>query len=217
MVVNTKELTEWRCAAGHQWRASYNQLQRTRQCWQCSDTFPRTRDDYLALAVERGFEWLGPFPENASTKTEWKCKKAGHIWPVAYSTIKSGHGCPECVDIVNGKFVSKNQRELAKMVGGELNVGRHHIDVVKHIDGLQIAIEYDSWFIHGADLENDDRKDRLLLEAGWRVLRVRSNRLLPTQAQLDEALTRLIQGELWLDIVLEDWGDGPTCRDIGWK
>lgn len=219
MAVNTKEPTVWRCAAGHQWRASYNQIHRTRQCWQCSDTFPRTRDDYLVLAAERGFEWLGPFPDNAMQKTEWKCSK-GHTWPAPYTSIKRGNRCPSCVNMVNGTLVSKNQLALCEMVGGKPNeekVGRFTPDVVKRINGVQIAIEYDSWFFHGADPERDKKRDDFFREAGWRVLRIRSNKLLPSKAQLDEAIQKLIDGALWWDIELEDWRDGPTYRDIGWK
>ncbi len=122
--------------------------------------------------------------------------------------------------MVNGKFVSKPQRKLAEMVGGKLNeekVGRFTPDVVKRVEDIQIAIEYDSWFIHGADPERDKKRDEFFREAGWRVLRVRSNKMLPTKSQLDDAIQRLIDGELWVDILLEDWGDGETCRDIGWK
>ena len=217
MVTDTKELTEWRCSAGHLWSASFNLIQRTTECWRCSDTFPRTPDDYLTLAAERGFEWVGTFPDNATKKTEWKCKKCEHVWPAAYTTIKSGRGCPNCVDMVNGAKVSKKQRELCEMVGGELNaarVGRYTIDIVKRVNGLDIGIEYDSWFWHGADAEYDAKRDRLLREAGWRILRVRTNDLLPTKEQIDDAIGRLIQGDLWLDIELDDWGEGPTFRDV---
>jgi hypothetical protein len=177
---------------------------------------PKTPADYNALAAERGFVWLGPEPENAGTKTNWVCDK-GHTWAAAYSTIKIGHGCPSCLDMINGACVSKNQRALCKMVGGTLSgakVGRYTIDVVTESQGVKIAVEYDSWFYHGTNDEHDSSKDRALLEDGWRVLRVRSNRLLPSQEQVNSAIDRLVGGELWLDIVLDDWGIGPTSRDL---
>ena len=71
----------------------------------------------------------------------------GHWLKSAYSTVKAGHGCPECLDMVNGAMVSKNQRLLCEMVGGELNgakVGRFTIDVTKRIGAMKIAFEYDA-------------------------------------------------------------------------
>src|SRR5207245_8914723 len=106
--------------------------------------------------------------------------KTGHAWPASYNTIHAGHGCPQCLDIVNGAFVSRNQRLLCEMIGGELNgarVGRYTIDVTKQVEGVRFAIEYDSWFYHGDSGEHDIRKDQALLADGWNVLRVRSNKL----------------------------------------
>jgi very-short-patch-repair endonuclease len=104
------------------------------------------------------------------------------------------------------------------MIDGELNgaqVGRYKIDVTKQIDGIKIAVEYDSWYYHGGTGARDARKDAILLADEWRVLRIRSNKLLPSREQVNEALARLVGGERWVDIVLDDWGKGPTrvCLD----
>ena len=37
-----------------------------------------------------------------------------------------------------------------------------------------------------------------------------SNELLPTHEQLDAAIDRLLASETWVEIVLDDWGEGPT-------
>jgi hypothetical protein len=49
-----------------------------------------------------------------------------------------------------------------------------------------------------------------MIAAGWRVLRVKSNGQLPTRKQLDAAIARLLAGEDQVEIVLDDWGEGPT-------
>jgi len=116
--------------------------------------------------------------------------------------------------MVNGARVSKNQRILCEMLGGELNgakVGRFTIDVAKHVGNLKIAVEYDTWFCHSATLERDRRKDQALLNDGWRIVRVRTEKLLPTPAQLDEAIAALISGAKYVDIELPDWGIGPRA------
>jgi len=212
LVSNSKTKTEWECPRGHRRFASYNAIQRN-GCVACSGLKPKTPSDFDALAKVRGFRWLGPVVKNTACKTSWQCIN-GHDWPAAYNTIAAGHGCPTCIDKVNGAFVSKNQRLLCEIVKGELNgarVGRYIIDVAKFIDGVKIAIEYDSWFYHGNQCERDERKDQALLSDGWHVLRIRSNKLLPRKEQVEAALARLIQGERWIDIELSDWGTGPKA------
>ena len=53
-----------------------------------------------------------------------------------------------------------------------------------------------------------------MIAAGWRVLRVRSNTQLPTREQLDAAIDRLLAGENHVEIVLDDWGVGPTKFEL---
>jgi very-short-patch-repair endonuclease len=87
--------------------------------------------------------------------------------------------------------------------------------VVLDADETPIAIEYDSWFWHGDNQNYDRQRDEELVEAGWRVLRIKSNALLPTHEQIDAAIARLIAGEDQVEIVLEDWGQGPTRAEVG--
>jgi hypothetical protein len=116
--------------------------------------------------------------------------------------------------MVNGARVSKNQRLLCEMVGGELNgakVGRFTIDVTRQVGNLKIAFEFDTWFYHSANLERDRRKDQALLNDGWCIVRVRTENLLPTPTQLDEATASLVWGEKYVDIELADRGVGPRA------
>jgi hypothetical protein len=76
---------------------------------------------------------------------------------------------------------------------------------------LEIAVEYDTWFYHSANLERDRRKDKALLNDGWCIVRVRTENLLPTATQLTEAIAALVAGEKYVDIELADWGVGPRA------
>jgi hypothetical protein len=214
LVTNSKTKTEWECPEGHRWFAPFNAVHQGNGCWECSGHLPKTPDDYRSVAAERGFVWDElAVVANTGEKSRWRCPE-GHWFLSAYSTINAGHGCPNCLDMVNGARVSKNQRLLCEMVGGDLNgakVGRFTIDVTKQVAGIRIAFEYDTWFYHSANLERDRRKDQALLNDGWRIVRIRTERLLPTQTQLDEAVAALLAGELYVDIELADWGIGPRA------
>lgn len=217
---NNHAKSSWQCSVGHQWEASYTQLRATGSgcpaCYQLVNRpaqIERSRKrptDYHAMAEARGLQWLGPETLNVKTKTQWLCG-IGHLWMGSYGDLQVGQGCPKCVDIVNGHKVSKPQRALAAMVNGDLNVncGRRSIDVA--LSDQRIAIEYDAWYWHADRDEQDKERELELLSAGWRVLRIRSNANLPLQAALDTAITLLLSGASFrTEIVLSDWGVGPT-------
>ena len=70
----------------------------------------------------------------------------GHRWLATYNDLQRGRGCPVCIDMVNGVRVSKPQRQLNEMLGGELNLpcGGYLIDVAVCLNGVNIAVEYDN-------------------------------------------------------------------------
>jgi very-short-patch-repair endonuclease len=185
-----------------------------RGCPVCADRVPKTPEDYHALAAERGFQWLGPEVPNTQTKTWWECER-GHRWEAVYASIRAGTGCPVCVDIVHGAQVSQLQRDLCEILDGELNLPfeQYNIDIALRRQGIPIAVEYDSWYWHGGREDYDAQRDERFIVSGWRVLRVRSRKQLPSLEQLDAAIDQLIEGESRVEVVLDDWGVGPTRFD----
>lgn len=207
--------TWWKCSEGHKWEAAYSTVyHQGNGCLHCSGLMRKTPKDYHALATKRGFRWLGSEVYSIKTKTEWECEK-GHVWEAIYNHIQQGNGCPHCLDLVNGQRVSRRQRQLCAMVlGAVLNhpVGRKRVDVA--LLDEKIAIEYDCWFWHGHKQEEDVLRDEELLTAGWKILHIRSNEKLPIQNQLDAALMQLRNGDVFVEIVLDDWGKSSTFADI---
>jgi very-short-patch-repair endonuclease len=209
-VPNVSTKTKWQCQHGHIWSARYADIYHDHGCPFCAGLSPKTPEDYYALAKQRGFKWLGPEVPNTKTKTKWQCQE-GHIWSAKYNVIDRGSGCPFCLDMVHGVRVSKNQREIAELLKGKLNypVGRYKIDIaLLNIDN-PVAIEYDSWFWHALKEKSDTKRDNYLISHGWKVLRVKSNELIPSLTQLNAAIDVLLAGESFCEIILEDWGDGP--------
>lgn len=171
-------------------------------CPYCGGKMPKIEQDYHELASLHGIEWIGKFPGRTMYKTEWRCQ-SGHEWQATYSSVQQRHGCPICLDRVNGAPVSKPQRKLHEMANGELNyrVRRYSIDIALLPD--KIAIEYDCAYYH--DNDHDMKRDKTLIALGWRVLRVKSGTKLPTRKQLDIAIALLLSGETYTEIVLDDW------------
>ena len=97
-------------------------------------------------------------------------------------------------------------------VYGELNeqVGGYYIDVAFTAEDMRIALEYDAWYWHAHNAEYDARRDGELINAGWRILRIKSGKEVPTKEQLEAAIARLKAGEMQAEIELDDWGAGPA-------
>jgi len=95
------------------------------------------------------------------------------------------------------------------MLGGRLNLpfGRYRIDIALEIGIERIAIEYDSYYWHKKKQAKDARRDRELMIAGWRVLRIKSDKLVPSLKEIGTAIALLLNGQTYTEIVLEDWGE----------
>jgi len=94
-VPNIRTKTGWECEQGHQWKTTFQSIQRGIGCPFCFGNAPKMPDDYYILAKERGFKWLGPQVPNIKTRTSWECEQ-GHQWETRYNAIQKGRGCPFC-------------------------------------------------------------------------------------------------------------------------
>jgi very-short-patch-repair endonuclease len=206
---NVTTKTIWGCPYGHEWPASYSVIKAGNGCPHCAGNARHQPEDYIELGRIKGFVFEGPEVTNVSTQTYWICQN-GHRFPANYNNIQQGHGCPQCIDIINGAKVSRVQKELCQAISGELNypVLTFNIDVA--LVGEKIAIEYDAYYWHSGREEYDAERDKILMGHGWRILRIKSNALLPTQRQINRALNKLRNGETFATITLKDWGKGPT-------
>lgn len=191
--------TRWSCGQ-HEWMATYANL---RGCPHCAGQAPRTTEDYKKLAEEAGLVWIGPFPQSTNHKTWWSCGK--HEWETRFSYIQSGARCPECQGLVNGFKASRPQRALAEMIGGELNfhLAPYSIDIA--FPDERIAIEYDCSFWHKGKEEYDANRDEYMIARGWRVLRIKSRKALPSREDIADALTLINEGHHYVEIVMPDW------------
>ena len=208
--------TLWECPKGHQWKGYFSNIQAGQSCPTCSYEYrasilSHSPIDYTELAKERGFKWIGPEVGNSKSKTKWQCPNE-HVWEATYNTILRGRGCPHCLDMVNSQLVSKVQRDLQAIIGGELNYPfkNFFIDIAIFKNKIKIAVEYDAWYWHAGREDFDAQRDKIMMQAGWHILRVKSNSKLPTTAELDKAFDELLSGKKYYEIILDDWGIGET-------
>lgn len=89
----------WRCAAGHRWWASLNNVKdRGSWCTACSREGRRSRGlaSAMRLAAERGGECFSLEYKDTKTKLVWQCSE-GHVWRATLANVKHrGSWCPHC-------------------------------------------------------------------------------------------------------------------------
>lgn len=86
----------WRCAEGHEWRASGSQIvHRGTWCAACVGLAPGTIAQMRELAGERGGRCLSRRYVNNVTPLRWRCGQ-GHEWEAAPVALKRGAWCPYC-------------------------------------------------------------------------------------------------------------------------
>jgi hypothetical protein len=204
---NIMTKTWWECEKGHQWEAVYNNIHGGNGCPVCVGHAKKTEYDYHSLAKSRGFKWIGKMlPKNNQIKTWWECEKS-HQWEAVYNNIYNGTGCPYCDDRVNGQPVSKPQRKLNTLLCGVLNYpeDRYRIDVAIMRNSQKIAVEYDAQYWHCGNEEHEIKRDKYLINKGWKVIHIKSGEMLPIRKQLKKAINKILNNEDVVNIFLEDW------------
>lgn len=118
----------------------------------------------------------------------------------------------------NGTKISTSKVEqkmcniLIKMFGERhcipsFEIGIYTLDCLLNINDSKIDIEYDGQYWHTLDnqLDKDKNRDSYLIGQGYKILRVKGNKQVPTKEQLQEAIDYLVKGnhsytEILLDI-----------------
>lgn len=203
---NIQIKTLWSCG-DHVWETSYNVIQRGSGCPYCAANARKTIEDYHSLADELGITFCdNTIPRKSSQNCNWQCAN-GHDWYASYANVRYGFGCPHCQGLVNGRKVSKIQRDLCNLLQGELNyrVGVRAVDVAIFIDEVKIAVEYDEAYWHIGHQERDLRRVNELIENGWRVLCIKANYTLPSLKKINEGIKALLAGETYHEIVHMSW------------
>jgi hypothetical protein len=95
-IKNSRNLS-WRCSKGHEWQATYSNVQQGAWCHECGGSKPKTLADMHRLAAEQGGLCLSKEYFNTTTKLMWQCAN-GHRWKALPLNIYKGRWCPECGD-----------------------------------------------------------------------------------------------------------------------
>lgn len=119
--VNARTNLLWECAAGHQWKATPDNIKGGRWCPTCSrkkgvEARRLTFEQMQQIAEARSGKCLSNTYVNNHTKLSWECSK-GHKWEATPMSIRRGSWCPYCSGNVKHKI--EDMRLFAESMGGK--------------------------------------------------------------------------------------------------
>ncbi|MDT8840352.1 hypothetical protein ParKJ_23275 [Paraburkholderia fungorum] len=113
---HTRAKLRWRCAAGHQWQATFEGVLRGDWCQTCHfERIKPRHEDIERAAVERGGRCLSAYVDK-ETPLDWQCAE-GHTWSAPWFRVSKGQWCHRCAVIARTRTIEQMQ-DLAKSRGG---------------------------------------------------------------------------------------------------
>ena len=207
------------CKCGKTWHGYANSLVagHTQSCGHCQD--PQIGDRFEKLTIIKIFSSSGG---GCSVKAQCDC---GKYWHGAFNQVKNLHtkSCGNC-----NVFQAQRNGQTTSLIALKLdqqiqNIGyktKHNYKIWKNgrsyimsdiiLGRYNIAIEYDEWYWHGHKQRDDELRLRKIQRLGWKTLRIKASRNLPTNNQLEKAIAALINGAKSRTITLIGWGSGNT-------
>ena len=72
------------------------------------------------------------------------------------------------------------------------------------LDGKKIDVEYDGWYWHKDNQERDKRRNYKLLSLGYKILRIKAKREMPTKDDIKNAVNELLNNNKhYIEIILD--------------
>lgn len=105
---------------------------------------------------------------------------------------------------------SKPQNELndlLKEIYGESKLnypcGRCSLDCFIEVNGIKIDVEYDGEYWHKNTKDRDRKRNYFVLSQGYKILRIKGNREIPSKRQIIEAVNKLLNGKNIITIITD--------------
>jgi hypothetical protein len=188
----------WKCSLGpdHVWKATLNDRTHVKHPSGCpfcegkqvSITNSLAQKKYSKIAAQWHPTMNGGLTPSdvvaGTTRKYWfQCNiSKDHVWDSAGSNRLRGRGCPYCKLAPRSAAEIRLAYELSALIDFDLE--KHKIrlegklrDVDIVIDQLNLVVEYDGNWWHRNKVKEDQKKNRVLENSGWDVIRVREHPL----------------------------------------
>ena len=179
----------WKCSKGHSYQSKICHRTDGHDCPYCSGLKPiigvndlKTRYPDLCKQWNIKKNKVGPeeYLPSSNKKVWWKCEN-GHSWSAVISSrVNNGRGCPLCWKESHTSF---NEQAvffyIHKLFPDAINSDHTAIgmELDVFIPSIMTAIEYDGAFWHSDKDKTDIKKNKLCIEKGIELIRLREHGL----------------------------------------
>jgi hypothetical protein len=187
---NARSHLRWRCAKGHEWKATSDSVKRVSWCPVCSGTFLLTLAKMRDYARGFGGKCISKKYVNSKSHIRWRCAE-GHEWESKPDHVRQGNWCPICSSGISERIC----RALIERLTGILfpkarpkwlkNVRGNQMELDGFAPSLNLAFEYQGqqhfkhvpvFHSHSSEFrkrqQDDERKRKLCFEHGVRLLEI---------------------------------------------
>lgn len=181
---NSHKIVWWKCNEGHGWQDSIAHRNSGRSCPYCTGKrIIKGENDLQTINPRLASEWNyvrngnskpEDFMPNSNKKVWWVCSK-GHEWQASIAHRNNGRGCPLCKAEQKTSFPEFAIVYYLRKYGIDaIHTYRgngYELDV--YIPSMKIAIEYDGFIWHQNSTKRDLTKNRLCVNDGIKLFRIR--------------------------------------------
>lgn len=234
LVANSHKNVWWIDSYGHEWTANPHHRSQGTGCPVCAGKqIVIGFNDLASLAPTVSAEWHPTkngelTPHNVTVgsgrKVWWLCKENHEYETVISSRVSRGVSCSRCSETATSKIQQAFHKELSSLIPDLLcdvripvafNTRKSmSVDMVS--DAIKVVIEYDGIYYHSGQcsgkpiqwhLDHDEDKTQALLDAGYRVIRIRENGLVHLGMNTDRVLEMDYKYGDSMDIVVDSVRD----------
>jgi hypothetical protein len=91
-------------------------------------------------------------------------------------------------------------------VYGNVKLSPYLLDILIFENNVNLVIEYDCWYWHSPEV--DDRKNNFLFDSRYKLLRIKSGKLIPNIDNLFYEINNLLYSDnFYSEIILKDWNE----------
>ena len=174
----------WVCKKGHEFNQRISHRSRGSGCAFCSGRYATKTNNLLIIYPEIAKEWskkngdLKPsdFTEFSGKMVWWK-DLYGHTWKTSIRSRSNGNNCPFCSSqssqyeifiLSEIEWVFSNVEHRKKIEGQEVDI---------YIPSIELCIEIDGSYWHRNRRNNDKKKNIILENLGYSIIRLREKPL----------------------------------------
>ena len=178
----------WICPKGHSYEAKVNNKVNNNggNCPYCSHQRLLEENTLATVNPELSKDWDYEYNKGLTPKdvfaysnkaVGWICRKCGHRWVSKINNRNNGRGCPACSKGAHSSFPEQIIYYFIKLVFNDAinNYKINGIEIDIYVPSIKTGIEYDGEYYHRtrARINNDIKKNQLLISKGIRLIRIR--------------------------------------------